>query len=252
MRVFVAGMSRSGSMWTYNATRELLKSVGLTPVPHSIPANTTPYINKAFTEPVDDNEIYCVKTHMKLQPDLPDTKIINTYRDVRSAMVSYMRFCRCGFGRGLKVAQSMMNCTDYYFKNHTQNIIHICYDRIMNEPSAVMDDICRFLGLSVDRPVIQKISDALSHNNIRNMTETLEIVPADTNGSLPEQYDKERFDIVQNLDGSFRVFDRSTGFQTNHITSQNEDDWKQVLTEEQMKLLTKITGQWLAEYGFAA
>lgn len=40
--VFVASMARSGSMWTYNVSRELLSASGMTVLPEKIPqdANT--------------------------------------------------------------------------------------------------------------------------------------------------------------------------------------------------------------------
>jgi len=250
MRVFIAGMARSGSMWTYNATRKLLQHAGYTTLPHEIPSNTAPYLKKAFTDKTNDDEIYCVKTHMQLQPNLPETKIINTYRDVRSAMLSYMRFCHCDFFQGLKVAHSMMLCTDYYFDKHLHDILHICYSDIKGRPEAVLLDICNFLELSIEPDAITSLNDALSYEKIKSLTGSLDTVPVNEQGTLLDHDDHLQFETVKNLDGSFRVFDRQTGFQSNHITSKHEEEWKTVLSEAQKEALNQLTEKWLTRYGF--
>ncbi len=48
MIIFVAGMPRAGSMWTYNIVRELLKSKKCTVLPEKIPVSENDLITEAL------------------------------------------------------------------------------------------------------------------------------------------------------------------------------------------------------------
>jgi len=102
MIVFVAGMPRSGSMWIYNISRALIRAQGRIPVPEDMPRDDLMRIKQAFQMQLSDNEDYIIKTHNSLKPNLPGVKIIYTYRDVRDAMLSFMRFMHCGYNKALK------------------------------------------------------------------------------------------------------------------------------------------------------
>jgi hypothetical protein len=52
------------------------------------------------------------------------------------------------------------------------------------------------------------------------------------------------------MDGSVRVLDRATGFQTGHVSFRKDGQWRQELSEDQKQHLMNETADWLEKYGF--
>ena len=90
MIVFVAGMSRSGSMWTYNVVRELFKSDNYTVKPRQIPTTQHELVREALTSSIVENEVYCIKTHLHVKNPLPPRSRYGCARDV----IGYKGFAR--------------------------------------------------------------------------------------------------------------------------------------------------------------
>jgi len=252
MIVLVAGPPRTGSMWTYNVTRALLLVSGKNILPHDlfdeVAAANKAVANAAKMAPGDT---YCIKAHVlpKKQPPL-SVKIINNYRDVRDAMLSYMRFMRLSdFEKGLQVAREMMSDTDHYFQYQWHNMIHIRYDDLIANPVAIVQQIDSFLGLNVALDEIEAIAMRFARHNVREMLKQLEQVVVESNGQI-EGEAHEKYASLANLDGSYRIFDKETNFQTNHITSDKPGEWRNVFTREQQEKLLQITSSWLNRYGF--
>ncbi len=249
MIVFVAGMPRSGSMWVYNISRALIRAQGRIPVPENMPLDDLLRINQAFQTQLGDNEDYIIKTHKVLKPDLPGVKIIYSYRDVRDSMLSFMRFMHCGFNKGIKSVKSNMQLTDYYFEKH-HNIVRIRYDDIITKPDGVIIEIGDFINCSVSKDSAEAIADQYSRENVKKIINTLENVTINETGKIQGSEELEDFETVNNIDGSYRVIDKKTRFQTNHITSKKEGEWRDVLSEEQKEVLMKVASDWLNKYNF--
>jgi hypothetical protein len=80
MIVFVAGMSRSGSMWTYNVTRALLTSANKMVIPKDVPTDPRSLVVEALSSIPQENLVYCIKAHLSIKPNLPGVKIICNLR----------------------------------------------------------------------------------------------------------------------------------------------------------------------------
>lgn len=167
-------MPRAGSMWTYNIARELIRSAGLQPIPQSVPIDTTPFIHKAFTEPIEENEVYCVKTHHLVRPPEGDshTLIIVPYRDIRDCVLSYMKFRHVDFESALEAMRDW-SLTDEYFERQTDNILKIRYDEIVNEPIQTIPKIDRFIGTGAPFDTIEKINEQFSRKNMKEKIDGL-------------------------------------------------------------------------------
>jgi hypothetical protein len=246
--LLVAGMPRSGSMWTYNVARALLTCDKKVVLPRDIPPDETSLIEEAFSSPPEDNVFYCIKSHFAIKPNLLNTRIIFNYRDVRESMLSFMRFMHCDFERGLKVAESMMSLADFYFEQHPNNILRLRYERIVHEPVEVIEEINQFLDLHVTSDDIHKISERFSKENIKKLIDSFNSMGSDTPALRPEL--QKDFELIPNLDGSFRIYDKKTAFQSNHITESGAR-WRTELTEEQKNRLMKLSSKWLTKYHFA-
>jgi hypothetical protein len=244
-RIFISSMPRSGSMWTYNVTRSLIRAAGMEPIPKNVPVNTKPFVKKAFNEPVGENEVFCVKTHQVVDTEKPDTLIIVPYRDIRDAIFSYMKFMRVSFEEAFPIPQQWKIVTDTYHKSKSPNILKIRYDEIMNEPMEIIQKIDRFIGTGVSFETIETINEQFSRKKMKEKVDGLKDI-----SSEQARVNAAAFDTVENMDGSVRVLDRSTGFQTGHVSFRKDGQWREELTEDQKQRLMNETANWLQRHGF--
>ncbi len=239
-RIFISSMPRSGSMWTYNVVRELVRSVGLRPLPENVPTDTKPFVQEAYIRPVADDQVYCVKTHYPLNPDFADTLVIVTYRDVRDCVMSYMRFMHVDFERMPARAKAWMDMTDGYLERGLDNILPVRYDELVENSRETIRRIDDFIGTGVDDDEVERIARLFSRERVKEKINSLSGV----------NENEQTVASVMNSDGSYRSFDRSTGFQSNHITSMGDGEWRTGLTEEQQGELMELAGEWLEKHGF--
>ena len=237
-------------MWTYNACRALIRAAGKTPWPESVPPDERPVIQEALARPPGPDQFYCIKTHLQIPVGQEHMRIICNYRDVRDAMLSYMRFMKCSFEKGLAAAIGFMGLTDHYLQSRHPHVLPIRYDRITSHPQETIREIMDFLSLQVGRAEIESIALEYSREEVARRLKKLESVQLDANGRVKGEGRPGEYSAVQNLDGSFRVYDYATGFQTNHISSGKDGDWREVLTGEQQAELLAATSEWLTRYGF--
>lgn len=248
MIIFVTGMARSASMWTYNISRELIRSSGKTPLPENMQNDEALRINQAFKTHLKDDEYYIIKTHNILEHGLPGVKIIFTYRDVRDAMLSYMRFMHCGFNQGIKAMIAHMETTDYYFENHNNNITRLRYDDIISTPTKVVTEIGDFINCSVSKEKAQVIANQYSKENVKEIINNFEKIAITPKSNINDL--KKHFEVSRNIYGNLRLIDKKTRFQTNHITSKKEGEWRDIFSDEQKKEVMRLTRSWLLKYDF--
>jgi len=215
------------------------------PLPKHVPVDEKPFIKKAFNETLSENQVFCVKTHYIVNHKLPDTLIIVTYRDIRDAVFSYMKFMGLSFEEAFQVPKRWMVLTDTYFENQSPNIIKIRYDEIVNEPMDTIQKIDRFIGASASFETIEKINEEFSRKKMKEKVDGLKDIS-------PEQVhvNAAAFDTVENAGSIVRVLDRATGFQTGHVSFRKDGEWREALTAEQKQHLMNETTDWLQKYGF--
>ncbi len=248
--IFVAGMPRAGSMWTYNVVRRLIVLAGKTPWPEKVPTDERSIIEDVFSKPAGDGRVYCVKTHYAIVLDQPNIKILCNIRDIRDATLSFMRFMRCPFETALESARESMKITDHYLGVGNLSVLPIDYDDMLCTPSKVVAKIADFISVVASDAEVDGIVTLLSRERILTKLEKLGAVAVDPSGGIESRSDAGLYDSVKNMDGSYRVFDYETGFQSNHITSSREGEWREALNVEQKRVLNKLLGKWLHRYGF--
>jgi hypothetical protein len=240
-------------MWTYNVVRELFKSSNYTVKPRQIPTTQHELVREALTSSVVENEVYCIKTHLHVKNPLPTqhaVKIICNVRDVRDACLSWMRFMRADFSRSLKAMIGMMKTTDYFHSTFKQDLLSIRYEDMNTNPADTINRICDYLELVVAEGQRQRIENQFSKASMKHFVKTLSKIKIDRNGNVENPLDREQFEVVENYDGTFRVFDKMTAFQSDHITSQKDGEWRACLTEEQIAQLNDVAKNWLMKYNY--
>lgn len=252
MIVFVAGMPRAGSMWTYNVTRAVFESKGWSVLPKEIPVNEHALIKTALLSEQKENEVYCIKTHLPLKSPLPtkhDVRIICNIRDVRDACLSFMRFMHADFDGGLHAMKGMMNITDYYLSQFGNNLLSVRFEDLTNTPLTVLENICGFLKIDLPDTEKQEILQKFDKSNIQKKLHELPKVESDARVLVDPEH-SSKFDSVQNRDGTYRAYEKATGFQSNHITSSGDGEWKTYFDNSKAERLIELSREWLLRYGY--
>ena len=235
--IFVAGMPRAGSMWTYNVTRHLIRLNGMKPLPEILPPDDTRAADAALRTAPPPGSVHCVKTHAMLPVRRSDIRILCNFRDIRDAALSFMRFTRSTFEEALESARQAMKITDHYFSHTGTTVLPIDYDDILETPEIVIQRIAGFIEVNVSGAQAATIAAELSRDRIARKVALL----SDRTGRTAR---------IRNRDGSYRLCDPGSGFQTNHITSSASGEWRHAFTEEQKRQLQEVLGDWLRRYGY--
>jgi hypothetical protein len=145
-----------------------------------------------------------------------------------------------------------MRITDHYLGAASLSVLPVDYDDLVLEPAAVVARVADFIAVGVDDKGIDGIVSRLSRDRVATRLEELAAVDADQiarPGVAPDA-DNARYASIRNLDGSARVYDYETGFQSNHITSNRDAEWREVLDADQQRILNEVLGDWLLRYGY--
>lgn len=241
-------------MWTYNVTRAILQAGKIEVLPEQIPVDEMQLIRHALLSEPSPKSAYCIKTHEHLMHPLPtrhEVKIICNYRDVRAACLSFMRFMHADFSRSLAAMQSMMELTDYYLNTFTSNLLVVRYEDLTESPAETVRRIAGFLELPLIDRKVADIVNQFSKANVRKKLGEMSDVRVDASGEVKGAKLQSKFTSVPNLDGTYRVYDKSTAFQSNHITSKSDDEWRTFFNAEQLQQMNEIAKTWLERHGYA-
>ena len=85
---------------------------------------------------------------------------------------------------------------------------------------------------------------------MKDYLDALADVKVSPEGDLETDTGATRYSTIQNVDGSYRVFDSSTGFQSEHITTGREGAWRSELSAEEQERMMQLVAPWLEKYGF--
>jgi len=242
--VMVAGMPRTGSMWTYNIARQLIRQSGYTPWPVHIPPDPIPSFRLAIDHGVATRDIICIKVHARYEGSLPGLKIICNLRDARDALVSYMNFMHCSFEEAIEGFSDSLELVDYYLDKTRFDVLDVRYEDIMHRPEEAITRIATFIGLPVSSEQAARIANDYSREKVRSYVAGLGDNKSDGGG-------RHTGTALRNADGSIRRYDDVTGFQSGHVSGSVGGEWRTLLKPAQQAQLSVLTGNWLARYGYA-
>jgi len=211
-------------MWVWNVTRDLIRAVGLTPLPVTVAADAQPAgeIAWALSGRLADDEVACVKVHRFVDPRASDCLIIGPWRDLFESSLSFMRFKAMPFrqylaslngGGGARISRFLATYPD----GEWPNLLAIPYPDILADSASVIRRIAGFIGADVHEADIARITGAWS----RAQVESLLVRDA---GAAPVPGEPHR------------TYDPVTGFSSNHFTP----DEPLVLSDEQEAQLRNV------------
>jgi hypothetical protein len=249
--IWIAGMSRSGSMWVYNVIRDALAQSGYEVLPKHVPWKADEKDRIVLAEALPDqdpNRVFVLKTHHMLNPDIPRMHVFSTIRDIRDALISWMRFINADFDMALKAAEDMTMVCDHYLKFPQDKLTLIHYGDIINAPAATLRALCQGLGITLTDEESATILSKYTKTNVEKR------IAAKIQGykeRLQEGAELDGVEEIRGLNDSIRVYDRGTGFQSGHVSDYRDGDWRTILTAEQIAQMHERLGSWLERNGYA-
>lgn len=247
--VWIATAPRTGSMWAYYVARQLLMAGGYSVIlpPQGLAEGQWPALSLKLAADNRPNVIFCAKVHLRLALTIPDWRFILTYRDVRDSVLSYMRFMHASFEQGLQAAQSMMDITDHYFQAPDSAVLKLSYGEITESPIGIARRIADFLHIPCSDAQAGEIARRVTRDRVATLVAKYD---ASVRSRVAEK-DVAQYVHARNLDGSLRLVEPTTLFQSGHITSARDGEWREVFTSEQQARLSDLAATWLRRYGFA-
>lgn len=241
-RILVASMPRTGSMWLLNVCRELVVRSGLEYWPDEAFVNPAPVMHEAYSKELPEGVVACLKMHgmKKLDPD--STGVIVPYRDLRGALLSFMRFTRYPFEQAVKFLPAWVSITEHYERQvDCGDVLMVRFEDATSQPARTIARIGEFVQADCDEQACEEIARKLDRKHVRKMTNALQPAVMAHSASAV---------TIPNSDGTVRLMDRRTGFQTGHVTSQRDDEWREALTPAQQQAVCRLAGPWLIEHGY--
>jgi sulfotransferase family protein len=217
--VWIATNPRTGSMWTTNIAREVVRSLGIEPLsspPQAITDNEHLRfgVMHIFSRATG---VAVVKSHTPV-PLLPRSVGIVSQRDVRDAMVSYMRFMRADFEAALDFARMTLNLPPEKLYRGSPRLV-LNYETISEDPVGAVRLIAAFLEVpNVD---CVAIAERYSKAAVRKRIEML----------------------AQAAIGGRRALDAQTGFQTGHVSEDGDGKWREVFSPDQLERVNRVIGE---------
>jgi hypothetical protein len=229
--VWIASLPRTGSMWTTNVVRELVRQSGATVLPPTVIKSDEGSVAFGRAHLAGgDAGVAVLKAHVPPVAS-PAARCIVTQRDLRDVVVSMMRFQHLDFDEMAKALPSYVQCgkADYYYPAGPNRLVQQ-YATMLADPIGTIRTIARFLGLTVGEDAIAAIATKLSKENVRQRIADVEkaLVARSQSGQAIDPAD-----LVLMRNNRARAYDHETGFQTGHVSDYREGDWQQILTDEQ-------------------
>lgn len=224
--IAVAGLERTGSMWTYNVARKLATAAGIPVVPAKVPVYSGPMFAAAARHLEKSPAGVCciIKVHEKVNL-VPGIKIINNRRNIADRLYSWLRFTKRPFSEE-RVRQFIIRNTaaDQYYDSWPESrILIVDYERMTTDNLGQVTEIAGFMELaSLGSSVFSAIANDLSKQNVKRMTDNI---------------DKDAAAIRNPTIGT--SFDPRTGFQSGHVSDYAPGDWRRLLPEDQVAIIER-------------
>ena len=247
---WISTIPRTGSMWLYNITREILKLSNINVLPIKIPKNDQEFFEIFDKQSlIEQNNLnkYVFKTHKILKPNIPKSKILTTIRDPRDICISYKEFMKTDFDAALKESKILLKYEKIYKTYNRDYLRFFRYEDIENKSIETILEIANFIGYEISYKNAEEISLKYNKEKVKNL-----IKNNDENllSKIKNKEDIDESSIVYFSKDNYRSFDTKTGFQTNHISNRSSGDWKKFFSSKEIEILNFEFKDFISEYKF--
>ena len=247
---WISTTPRTGSMWLFNVTREIINISRLNALPIELPQSDEKFFEIFKNQSLaDENNLnkYVFKVHTILKSDLPKSKILTTIRDPRDICISFKEFMKTDFNTALNAAKTLLNYEKIYNTYNKDYLKFFRYENIENNPIDIILEVANFIGCNIDIKIAEKISLKYNKNKIK------ELIKNNDKNLLSKIKNKEEINkssIVYFSKDNYRSFDTKTGFQTNHISNRNSGDWKKKFSLKEIEIINFEFKDLISKYKF--
>ena len=247
---WISTTPRTGSMWLFNVTKEILHYSQLKVLPINVPQNDDEFFKIFKTQSLNDLDNinrYVFKVHTILKSDLPRSKILTTLRDPRDICISFKEFMKTDFNTALKATKSILKYEKIYKTFDKEYLKFFRYENIENKPVQTILDIANFIGYKINSNIAEQISIKFNKEKVKTL-----IKSNDENllFKIKNKEEIKKSDIVYFSENNYRSFDLKTGFQTNHVSARNSGDWKKKFTSKEIEILNYEFKDLIYNYNF--
>ena len=247
---WVSTTPRTGSMWLFNVTKEILNFSKFNVLPIELPQSDQKgfeiFKNQSLIDQNNTNK-YIFKVHTILKSDIPKSKILTTIRDPRDICISFKEFMKTDFNTALKAAKSLLNYEKIY-KTYNKNYLKFFrYENIENKPVETILEIADFIGYKINCKIAKAISLKYNKKTVKK------IIKNNDKNLLSKIKNKEEINksnIVYFSKDNYRSFDTKTGFQTNHISNRSSGDWGKKFSSKEIEIINFEFKELISEYKF--
>ena len=247
---WISTTPRTGSMWLYNVTKEILKFSKINVLPIKIPQFENNFIEifkkQGLIDRNDANK-YIFKVHQVLKPNLPRSKILTTIRDPRDICISFKEFMKTDFDTALKESKKLLNYEKIYKTYNKDYVKFVRYENIENKSIETILEIANFIGYEINYKDAEEISLKFNKKKVKKL------IKKNDENLLSKIKNKEKIyqsNIVYFSNDNYRSFDTNTGFQTNHISNRNSGDWKKSFSSKEIEILNFEFKDFISEYKY--
>jgi hypothetical protein len=238
--IICCAVNRSGSTWTYQLVKELLKE--------------SSYTDLSYLDVSESNKIIDALKHSKLPvvvkmhyyapqfdslEEIKNARLIYSHRDIRDIIVSLSRKTNRPAADivDMPFLEKAIDCYPDWSKH--QGYLPIDYTLIRNKPSKAVMKIANHINCNIPTERAVEIAEKLSLENqkkrIAKMRSTLK------GGILA---------LLQRANILHGAKDRDTLLHYNHIQSGEVNEWKKVLTYEESERIVEKYKNWMKELGY--
>ena len=244
MIVLCLGMRRSASTLQYNLVRGLVEAAGRGKgVGFVRPGERSELFDK-FEKWSREAEIYVVKSH-KLPPRVdtwssPRVMGLYIFRDIRGVAGSVKR-------KSGKSGKSLLNEIESYIQEEKKirrmpKLLVQRYENVTNNITYTCREIESFVGTGADDKDIERIANKFKIENSKEIANRLKYSPAFWFKKMLKKVGLEK--------KSWYPHDDKTLLHPNHITSGEQEKWKETLTHEEVEAINESFEKWLMEHGY--
>ena len=246
---WISTTPRTGSMWLFNVTKEILHYSQLKVLPINVPQNDDEFFKIFKTQSLNDLDNinkYVFKVHTISKSNLPRSKILTTLRDPRDICISFKEFMKTDFNTALKATKSILKYEKIYKTFDKEYLKFFRYENIENKPVQTILDIANFIGYKINSNIAEQISIKFNKEKVKTL-----IKSNDENllFKIKNKEEIKKSDIVYFSENNYRSFDLKTGFQTNHVSARNSGDWKK-FTSKEIEIINYEFKDLIYEYNF--
>lgn len=205
MTIFITGMFRSGSTWSFNVVRQLLLQRYRRERVYTAARDDT----HAVLSEAPNHDVLLMKSHFlddlgRSMIRAREAKAVHTFRDPADAIRSGMNAFGWSFEQCLEFVASSFDLMNLV--RDAQNGCLIFYDDINRIPVQIVTVLADYIGLPIDPARASSIARAFSLDAVKPFTDAL--------AHCPEQIESTR----QLVHMGSTYYDRETFFHRRHIS----------------------------------